>query len=130
MPSSELAAIRGGIRKTILGIWGEWGTWRAKGDQGFTASRRVFVKVQWNSKLITDRYFGTEREGAEVYMSRDESEDAVEPGVATPTLGSELELDSELGRPLVYKEDLRDKSPQRVKMLLDRNRRITTGGRA
>ncbi len=129
MPSAELTSIRQSVRDTLLGMWGEQGTWRALSDGGRQPDRTITVKVQWRSKMLLDRYADSEKEAAEVYLNRDESADATYPGVSEPTYDSTLELDAEPGRPLIFKGEVLEKSPDRIKIVMERNRRILTGGR-
>lgn len=130
MPSSELSSIRQAIRAEILDFWGENGTWRARKDGGWGESWAIVAKVQWRSKMLLERYSGTNVEAAEVYLSRDESLNATYRGVNEPSVGSELELESEPGRPLIFRGDVLEKSPERIKILMERPRRILTGGRS
>lgn len=123
-----MTELRRMARDTLLEAWGETGVWRQKSGSGFAANRTVVVKVQWNSRRIRDLYSGSEFEGAEVYMSRDESDDATFRGVANPAENSLLILDSEPDRPLVFKGEVIEKSPERIKIVMERRRRITTGG--
>lgn len=130
MPSAELTSLRGTIRNTLLDIWSEWGTWRAHNGQGLGDERRILVKVQWKNKMLLEQYSGSELEAAAVYLSRDEDPDSERPGVRDPSMHSVLELDSEPNRPLTFRGDVLDKSEEgRIKIVMERNRRIVTGGR-
>jgi hypothetical protein len=130
MPSAEFAENREATRDAILEMWVDSGEWRAHTGGGLGNPRAIKCKVQWNSKRVRELYAGSLTEAAEVYLSRDESADATYPGVAEPSENSTLALEDEPNRPLIFKGVVLDRSPARIKIIMERTRRISTGGRA
>lgn len=127
MPSAETTRNRQANRDNWLAMWGEPATWRSAMTGGsLQPAREITVKVQWNSKFVTD----SEMEAVEVYLSRDESSTATYVGVTDPSIGSLLTLDSEPSRPFTFHGQIIEKSPDRIKIVCERRRRVATGGRS
>jgi hypothetical protein len=129
MPSAETTRNRQSNRDNWLAMWGEPATWRPALRSGMQPAIAITVKVQWNAKYLIERNAGAETESVEVYLSRDESDSATYKGVEDPSIGSVLTLDSEPSRPFTFHGEVIEKSPDRIKIVCERRRRVATGGR-
>jgi hypothetical protein len=109
----------------------EPGVWR---NPGAVPGRDIVVSLERKSQHLTmERAAGCDDELIEVFMSRDESEGATEPGVRVVQIGATLELTSDVTNPafrftFTEQDKILEQDARTQRITMRRTRRTSTTG--